>query len=184
MLRVSHLACRELKVSAGMSALTFSIKSLTGSEYMLTFDFRTAVNNKHQIRLSPFCVRNMLLFSSVCLFGAMLIREDKVFYVAAALGVLCYSLLAARYDKLEYDDTGITQYSLLGKPFFEPWSNILCVEIREEPLISKQFLIGRVLRIECANRHSLTSYRFPYRYYTGIDDFYSFFLMIRSQNSA
>ena len=151
---------------------------------MVMFKYHQERNqNKQQIKLSTSCVCSMLLFCSGCFFVAVLSREDKMLFVAIACLALGYSLLAARNDRLAYDNTGITLYTLLGKCFHKPWSDILRVEICEEPLISKQLFIGRIMRITCTEKKGLTTviYRFPYRYYVGIDDFLSFYLVRSSE---
>ena len=128
----------------------------------------------------------MLLFCAGCFLIAILTREDKMLFITIALLALCYSLLTVRNDRLTYNDTGITIYTLLGKTFFKPWSDILSVEICEEPLISRQLFIGRVMRIKCTEKKGPTPavYRFPYRYYVGVDDFLSFYLAFSSEASA
>lgn len=130
-----------------------------------------------QIRRSVTCLLGTLMFCAGCLLAALLSQEDGWVFVGAALFALIYDLLAVRNDRVRYDDTGITLYSVWGKPFHKNWSDILNVDIVEEPLISKRLFVGRVLRIMCKEKNGacITTYRFPYRDYIGINDFLSFY---------
>lgn len=130
----------------------------------------------HQIRISSSCLHGSFLFCIGCLVAVALFQEDRWIFIGLALLVLLHGLLSFRNDRITYDETGITMYSILGKPFKTSWSAILNIDVVEEPLISKQLFIGRVLRIKCKEKvgSSVTIYRFPYRYYIGIDDFLMF----------
>lgn len=130
----------------------------------------------HQIRISPLCLSSSLLVSIGCLITAGFCPSDRWIYIGVALLALSYGFLAYRNDRVMYDDVGITMYSILGKPYKIRWTSILSIDIVEEPLISKRLFMGRVLRIKCMEKagSSIMIYRFPYRYYIGIDDFLSF----------
>lgn len=130
-----------------------------------------------QIRRSSKCLSDSFLFCIGCLFAAILIHDGRWIFVGVALIALINGFLTFRNDRVEYDIRGITLHSIWGKPFKISWNNVLNVDVIEEPLISKQFLVGRVLRITCVEGKHLRSntYRFPYKYYIGIDGFLSFY---------
>lgn len=141
---------------------------------------------KQQIKRSPSSLRETALFCGVCLFIAVLLPGDRWIILTASLFALLYGYLADCNDRVTYDETGITMYSVWGKPFKKSWNDILDIDVAEEPLISKQLFVGRVLRIRCKEKKGKTSvtYRFPYRYYIGIDDFLLFSLEHMSRGAA
>ena len=130
----------------------------------------------HQIRISPLCLYSSLLVSIGCFIAAGFCPSDRWIYIGVALLITFYGFLMSRNERVTYDEIGITMHSILGKSFKISWTSIISIDVVNEPLISKQFFIGRVLRIKCMEKEgsSATIYRFPYRYYLGIDDFLSF----------
>ena len=137
---------------------------------------RGADQNNRQIRRSAACLRDSFLFGIGCILLIILSQDDCWIFVGAALLAQLYGFLTFKNDRVVYDETGITLYSIWGKPFVIRWNDVLDICVIEEPLISKQLFIGRVLHIKCVDgkRQSAKSYRFPYQYYIGIDDFLSF----------
>jgi len=155
-----------------------SIRLVIGSNGMAIFIKHILANRSNQqIKRSVTCLLGTLLFCAGCLLAALLSQEDGWVFVGAGLFALIYGLLAVRNDRVKYDGTGITLYSVWGKPFHKNWSDVMNVDVVEEPLISKQLFVGRVLRIICKEKNGVctTTYRFPYRYYIGINDFLSFY---------
>jgi len=159
------------------SAQIISIRSHIGSDMMKSCIKKCIRKSKQQICLSPSFLRGLFLLCVGCLLAAVLPLEGSAFFVGTAMLMLVYGLLAFRNDRLEYDKSGITMYSILGRPFYISWCDIVGIKIVEEQLVSRQFLSGKVLRIECESKrykHTKT-YRFPYQHYIGIDDFLVFF---------
>lgn len=134
-------------------------------------------SNNRQIRRCSKCLSDAFLICIGCLFAAILIHDGRWIFVGAALMILTNGILTFRNDRLEYDKSGIVMYSIWGKPFKTSWDNVINVDVIEEPLVSKQLIIGRVLRITCVEGKHLraNTYRFPYKYYIGIDGFLSFY---------
>lgn len=116
-----------------------------------------------------------VLFGAGWLLAALLSPDSKVVFITAGSVTLLYGLLSFRNDRITYDEQGITLYSLWGKSFSIGWDKIVCIDVADEPLISKRFVTGQVLRIRCNEQNGQNTYRFPYRYYTGIDAFLAFY---------
>ena len=135
------------------------------------------VQTIHQICRPVSSLYEVFLFCTVCVLAALLSREGKFIYIIAVLIALPYGLLTVRNERLEYNESGITLFSIWGKPFNIDWCDVRNVVVVEEPLVSKRLFVGHVLKIQCFVKHSssVVTYRFPYRYYIGIDEFLSFY---------
>lgn len=163
-----------------------SIKSVIGSNIMDIFSIYNEMNQgKQQIRRPISYLYGTFLICAGCFFGAVLLQEDRWIFIGAALLALFHGLLSVRNDRLTYDEKGITLYSIWGKPFHKTWSDILSIDVVEEPLLSRRLFVGRVLRIKCMEKNGAAAMicRFPYRYYVGIDEFLSFRLAFMSKGS-
>ena len=131
---------------------------------------------KNQIRRPPVYLIGAILLGGVFLLFAALSQADRWLFGGLGLFVLIYGFLTGRNDRVTYNESGITMYSILGKPFEKDWSTILDVDVVAEQLVSKRFFVGLVLHIKFleGKGSSAKVYRFPYRDYIGIDDFLLF----------
>lgn len=138
---------------------------------------------ERQICRSNTTLYSAVLFCAGIFIGGMLLGVDSVMrYIVIAI-TLVYGVLVYRNDRMSYDSDGITLYSVWGKPFYISWNNVLKIEIWDEPLISKQLFVGRVLRISLIeNQGRKTTCRFPYQYYIGIEAFLSYYAEHVSKN--
>lgn len=113
-------------------------------------------------------------FLAVFLLSVCSSASAWLFLGGAALMVCC-GLFIDRNDRVTYDENGITLYSIWGKPVLYRWTQIRNVDTAVEQLLSKQFLVGLVLRISITESTGRdTVYRFPFKYYSGIPNFLAF----------
>ncbi|MBR7179963.1 MAG: hypothetical protein IKD27_10700 [Oscillospiraceae bacterium] len=122
----------------------------------------------HQIHPTNTYRRDALVMLALIVFFSLWEFDGIVSAIVIAFAAL-YIPLSLRHDRVDYDDTGITLYTIWGKPCFHPWSD-LKIDASEELLVSKQLSMGHVLRI----RTPKVTYRFSYRHYTGISEFLEF----------
>ena len=101
-------------------------------------------------------------------------REGMTFAVGAVFFVM-YGFVIDRNDRMAYDDQGIILYTVWGKAIAYDWSRIVKVDTAVEQLPERRYNVGLVLRI-CFKERSgeMTTYRFPYKHYTGLNEFLAF----------
>ena len=86
-----------------------------------------------------------------------------------------YGVLTDRNDRMAYGDQGIILYTVWGKAIAYDWSRIIKVDTAVEQLRERRFVVGLVLRICVKERNGeMTTYRFPYKHYTGLNEFLAF----------
>ncbi len=122
----------------------------------------------HQIHPSKTYRRDALVMLGLIAFFSLWELEGILTVIVIALAAF-YILQTLRNDRVDYDENGVTLYTIWGKPCFHPW-NELKIEASEEILVSRQLSMGHVLRI-CTPKET---HRFPYRHYTGIAAFLEF----------
>lgn len=101
-------------------------------------------------------------------------REGMTFAVGMVFFVM-YGFVTDRNDRMAYDDQGIILYTVWGKAMPYDWSRIVKVDTAVEQLPERRYNVGLVLRI-CVKERSgeMTTYRFPYKHYTGLNEFLAF----------
>ena len=165
-----------------------SIKSATGSSEMNVFHKYIKDNSGDlQIKRPKSCLYGSYLVGSAIFLGALLSKTDRVMWFCISLLVLLLGVLSFKNDRVEFDEVGITFFNIWGKPYSKTWDEVRNVEVLVEPLISRQYVVGPVLKIQCTdqkkNKYAVTTYRFPYKYYIGIEGFLSFYQQIISRES-
>lgn len=171
-----------------MLVQTTSIKSVTWSFNMDVFrQYRDNESSEPQIRQPISCLYGFCLLCSTFLAVALLFKADLFLCIGMSLFAILYGVLTYKNDRVTYNADGITFFTIWGKPYRKTWNEVHKVEIVIEPLISRQYMVGPVLKIQCLeqkrNRHAITTYRFPYKYYIGIEEFLSFYHQIISPES-
>lgn len=140
-----------------------------------------------QIKRPRSCLYGSYLIGSAILLGALLSKTDIFMCFCLSLLVVLLGILSFKNDRVEFDAAGITFFNIWGKPYSKTWDEVRNVEVLVEPLISRQYVVGPVLKIQCIdqkrNQYSVTTHRFPYKYYIGIEEFLSFYHQIISLES-
>lgn len=114
--------------------------------------------------------------SAACFLAALLIfGSEGVILLLGAASMFVYSIAIDRNARLEYDDDGITMYTVWGKPIPYRWSQIAKVDTAVEQLTDRRFIIGLVLRIRVIESTGKeTVYRLPFKHYTGLAELLAF----------
>ena len=114
--------------------------------------------------------------SAACFLAALLIfGSEGVILLLGAASMFVYSIAIDRNARLEYDDDGITMYTVWGKPIPYRWSQIAKVDTAVEQLTDRRFIVGLVLRIRVIESTGKeTVYRLPFKHYTGLAEFLAF----------
>lgn len=90
------------------------------------------------------------------------------FFLLAAAFFAGYGVIMDRHDRADYDEDGITLYTVWGRPIPYRWNQIL-VDTAVEQLTDKRFIVGLVLRVHVWEDNGRTAvYRYPFKYYTGL----------------
>ena len=116
--------------------------------------------------------------ASVLCLGMLLIGENDwgstVFFLLAAAFFAGYGAVTDRHDRVDYNEDGVTLYTVWGRPILYRWNRLL-VDTAVERLPEKRLDVGPVLRIHVwEDTGKAVVYRYPFKYYTGLSEFLAF----------